>query len=120
MIQLTSQQHLFVWVLAIDFRKGLDSLIGYCRSKLKENPFSGSIFAFRNRKGNAVKLLTYDGTGFWLMHKRFSQGALKYWPRTQDEKICATTLMVILNQGQPAEMSASWRELPGSSCARAA
>lgn len=120
MIQLSPAQHLFVWVPAIDFRKGLDSLIGFCRSKLQESPFSGSIFAFRNRKGNAVKLLTYDGTGFWLMHKRFSQGVLKHWPTAPDEKICATTLMVILNQGQPGEMSPSWRELPGSSCASAA
>ena len=120
MIQLTAQQHLLVWVPAIDFRKGLDSLIGHCRGVLKHSPFSGTVFAFRNSKGTAVKLLTYDGTGFWLMHKRFSQGVLKYWPCTQDEKICATTLMVILNQGQPGDMSPSWRELPGSSTARVA
>lgn len=119
MIQLTAQQRLFVWVAPIDFRQGIDSLVGYCRSKLKENPFSGAIFTFRNKKGTAVKLLTYDGTGFWLMHKRFSQGKLKYWPRSLDEKICATTLMVILNQGKPGDMSTSWRELPGSSAASA-
>lgn len=120
MIQLTAQHQLFVWVCAIDFRKGVDGLIGYCRSKLHENPFSGTVFAFRNKKGTAVKLLTYDGTGFWLMHKRFSQGLLQYWPKTQNEKICATTLMVILNQGNPCSMHPSWRELPGSSPAKVA
>jgi transposase len=115
MIQITPQHHLYVWVEAVDFRKGIDGLIGFCRKKIQQNPFSGAIFAFRNRCGSAVKLLTYDGTGCWLMHKRFSQGVLKYWPKTQDEKICATTLIVILNQGQPCDMQPSWRELPGSS-----
>jgi transposase len=118
MIQLTPQQRLFVWVQAIDFRKGIDALVGHCRTKLFESPFSGAIFAFRNKKGTAVKLLTYDGTGFWLMHKRFSQGVLAYWPKTQETKLCATTLMVILNQGQPGTMQPSWRELPSSSPAR--
>lgn len=117
MIQLTPQQQLFVWVYAIDFRKGIDALIGHCRSQLNQNPFSGAIFAFRNSSGNAVKLLAYDGTGFWLMHKRFSQGVLQFWPKSQDTKICATTMMVILNQGKPHPMQPSWRELPGSSAA---
>lgn len=120
MIQLTTQHRLFIWTQALDFRKGIDGLLGHCRSKLKQNPFSGVVFAFRNKKGTAVKLLTYDGTGFWLMHKRFSQGVLQYWPKNPEEKICATTLMVILHQGQPCSMQPSWRELPGSSVARVA
>ena len=110
MIQLTPQHHIFAWIEPIDFRKGSDSLIGYCRGKLAQNPFSGAIFAFRNNKGNAVKLLVYDGTGFWLMHKRFSQGLLKYWPKNVDTKLCATTLLVILNQGASLRppSSANW------------
>lgn len=119
MMTLTAQQQLFVWVHAIDFRRGIDGLIGFCHGHLKQSPFTGTIFAFRNKKGTAVKLLTYDGTGFWLMHKRFSRGVLQYWPKTQQEKICATTLMVILNQGRPSSMQPSWRELPGSSPSKA-
>lgn len=118
MIQVTPQHHLYVWVQAIDFRVGIDSLVGFCRKTVQQNPFSGALFAFRNRKGSAVKLLTYDGTGFWLMHKRFSKGALHYWPKSSDVKICATTLMIILNQGCPALMQPSWRALPSSSAAK--
>jgi len=120
MIQLTPHHQLFVWIPAIDFRKGIDSLVGYCRKELAQNPFSGALFAFRNKRGSAVKLLIYDGTGFWLMQKRFSQGVLQYWPKDQSIKLCATTLMVILNQGEPCSMSPSWRELPSSSAARVA
>jgi transposase len=120
MMQLTAQHQLYVLVPPLDFRVGIDGLVGHCRAKLKQNPFSGTVFAFRNKRGTAIKLLTYDGTGFWLMHKRFSQGVLKYWPKAPDEKMCAISLMVILNQGQPGDMAPSWRELPGSSCASAA
>ncbi len=114
MMQITPQHRLFVQVIPIDFRKGLDSLIGFCRGKLQQDPFSGTIFVFRNHKGTSIKLLIYDGTGFWLMQKRFSQGKLRYWPKSTDEPICATTLVLILNQGQPGIMQSSWRILPSS------
>lgn len=117
MMQITPQHRLFVQTTPIDFRKGMDALVGLCRCQLQQNPFSGIIFAFRNRKGTAVKLLTYDGTGFWLMQKRFSKGTLRYWPKGSDETICATSLMVILHQGQPGAMQSSWRALPSSATA---
>ena len=74
MIQITTQHRLFIHINPIDFRKGIDALIGLCRSKCHQDPCSGTIFVFRNHTGNTVKLLSYDGTGFWLMQKRFSQG----------------------------------------------
>ncbi len=74
MIQLTAQQQLLVWVPAIDFRKGLDSIIGFCRSQLKQNPFSGHGVCLRNKKGTAVKVLTYDGTGILVDAQTFFPG----------------------------------------------
>ena len=114
MIQITPQQRLLIHVQPIDFRKGIDGLVGLCRKQLDPNPFSGTLFVFRNNKATSVKLLTYDGTGFWLMQKRFSKGCLRFWPKNPEENICATNLMVILNQGTPAEMQSSWRPLPSS------
>lgn len=114
MIQLTPQHQLFVFVQPIDFRKGIDGLVGLCRATLSQNPFSGTLFVFRNTRGTAVKILVYDGTGFWLMHKRFSRGVLQYWPTRTEDKICATTLMVLLHQGSPGGMYPSWRQLPSS------
>jgi transposase len=113
MIQITTLHHLYLWIEPIDFRKGLDALIGLCRQNIG-SPYDGTIFAFRNKSGIAVKLLVYDGTGFWLCTKRFSQGKLNYWPKSLDEHICATTMTIILNQGRPAQMSPAWRQLPGS------
>lgn len=113
MIHITTQQHLHLWVKPIDFRKGIDALVGLCRQHIG-SPYDGTVFAFRNKNGMAVKLLVYDGTGFWLCTKRFSQGKLNYWPRSCNEHICATTMMIILNQGKPTQMRPAWRPLPSS------
>lgn len=114
MMQITPQHQLHIWVEPVDFRKGIDGLVGLCRQEAG-SPFTGTIFVFRNRRKNAVKLLVYDGTGFWLCIKRFSQGKLHYWPKSQDEHICATTMAIILNQGQPTKLTPAWRKLPSSS-----
>ncbi len=113
MIQITPQHHLHLSVEPIDFRKGIDALVGLCRQSIG-SPYDGAVFAFRNKSAIAVKLLVYDGTGFWLCTKRFSQGKLAYWPKSSDERTCATTMTIILNQGKPAVMHPSWRALPSS------
>ena len=50
MLQLTAQHRLLLAVEPADFRKGIDSLAGLCKSKLNEDPFSGAIFAFTNKR----------------------------------------------------------------------
>ena len=113
MIQITAQHKLYLWVQPVDFRKGIDGLAGLCRQQ-GCSPYDGTIYAFRNKRSIAVKLLIYDGTGFWLCTKRFSKGKLKYWPNSCDASICATTMAIILNQGIPTPLMPSWHKLPGS------
>jgi len=64
-IQVTPQMRILVAVEAADFRRGID---GLCRGSLQADPFTGSVFVFRNRRGTAIKLLVYDGKGFCLCH----------------------------------------------------
>ena len=66
MIQLTPQMRILVAVEAADFRCGIDGLAQLCRASLSADPFSGAVFVFRNRRRTAVKLLVYDGQGYWL------------------------------------------------------
>jgi transposase len=66
LIQLAPQFRILVAVEAVDGRKGIDALAQLCREKLDADPFSGCIFIFRTRRGTAIKLLTYDGQGFWI------------------------------------------------------
>ena len=100
----------------VDFRKGIDTLAALCRNCLDCDPFSGTVFLFRNRRGTALKLLIYDGQGFWLCLKRFSKGRLAWWPEASGEALhplAAQQLSVLLMNGHPdlARFQEPWRRL---------
>lgn len=116
MIQLSPQLKIFLAIDFCDFRKGIDALVFLCRSKLEQDPFSGSLFLFRNRSGNAIKMLSYDGGGFWLIMKRFSKGTLQWWPQHNGQvltQIAAKELGILIYNGIPtsAQMPDDWRKL---------
>jgi transposase len=75
-IQITPQMRVLVAIEAVDGRKGIDSLAQLCQEKLQADPFSGCLFVFRSRRGTSIRILVYDGQGFWLAQKRLSKGAL--------------------------------------------
>jgi transposase len=58
----------------IDMRKSFDGLIGIVQGTLREDPLSGSLFVFFNRRGNYLKLVYWDRTGFSLFAKRLERG----------------------------------------------
>ena len=66
MIQLTPQMRLLLAVEPVDFRKGIDGLVAVCRQKLTTDPMAGALFVFSNRRRRALKILCYDGQGYWL------------------------------------------------------
>lgn len=82
MLQITPQMRILVAVEPIDGRKGIDSLVHLCRDQLADDPFSGALFVFRTRGGTTIKMLVYDGQGFWLAQKRLSEGRFRWWPQS--------------------------------------
>jgi len=68
MLQITPQMKILVAVAPADFRRGIDGLARLCREQLQQDPFTGAVFVFRNRRGTALQVLMYDGQGFWLCH----------------------------------------------------
>src|SRR5258708_34911680 len=86
MLQITPQMKILVAVEPADFRRGIDGLARLCQETLQHDPFVGAVFVFRNRKATALKLLMDDGQGFWLCHKRRSEGRLPWWPSADDGK----------------------------------
>ena len=82
---------------------------------LKSEPFSGAVFVFRNRRKTAIKILVYDGQGFWLCHKRLSSGRFRYWPSSQEPatRLQAHELQVLLQGGDPQGTKAApaWRRV---------
>jgi transposase len=81
MIELTQDMRIMVAVKPAHFRSGIDALSGLCRSVLNEDPRGGSVFVFRNKSATAVKILAYQGRGFWLTHYRLSSGKFPRWPQ---------------------------------------
>ena len=116
MIQITPQMRILLAVAPVDFRKGIDGLAAVCRKVLAADPFSGHMFVFRNRRGTTIKILVYDGQGFWLAQKRLSQGRFSWWPRgggDDAEALAAHELQLLLWNGNPklARVAPVWRSL---------
>jgi transposase len=113
MIQITPQMRVLVAVEPTDFRRGMDGLAQQCRVELRSDPFSGTVFVFCNRRRTAVKLLVYDGQGYWLCQKRLSTGRFRHWPQSGGAvaMLQAHELQVLLRGGDPAKTAAApeWR-----------
>lgn len=80
-------------------RKGFDGLAGVVRSILIQNPLSGDLFVFLNRKRNQIKLLLWEGDGFSLYYKRLEKGTYELPLFTADGKsqtITGEQLLLIL------------------------
>ena len=114
MIQITPQMRVLVAVQPVDFRCGIDGLARQCRAVLRRDPFSGTVFVFRNRRRTSVRLLVYDGQGFWLLYKRLSTGRFRWWPSCAGQSVAplqAHELQVLLSAGDPSATKAApvWR-----------
>ena len=116
MIQVTPQMRILVAVEPVDFRCGIDGLARVCREQLGENPFCGALYVFRNRRRTAIKVLAYDGQGFWLCQKRLSKSRFRFWVERVDgvgRAVEAHQLQALLVAGNPAgvEAAPAWRRV---------
>ena len=104
MLQITPQMKIRVAVEPADFRRGIDGLARLCQQALHEDPFAGTVFVFRNRRGTALKVLMYDGQGFWLCHKKLEP---------EDSRICGFTEPGLPPHNQQAGLAESGRMVGG-------
>jgi transposase len=116
MIQITPQMRILMAVEPQDFRKGIDGLSRVCREVLRTDPFGGAVFVFRNRRATALKILVYDGQGFWLCQKRLSRGRFRYYPRDGEGRIralLAHELQLLIWNGSPSggRVAPMWRKV---------
>ena len=86
MLMLPPSVRIFIATKPADMRRSFDGLVAMVEQILQEDPFSGHIFLFRNRRGDRVKILWWDRSGFWIYYKRLEKGTFKL-PRAESASI---------------------------------
>jgi transposase len=80
MLSFSGSLKVFVAVEACDMRKGFNGLHAVVTERLGEEPRTGALFVFCNRRRTRIKILCWDGTGLWVLTKRLERGTFS-WPR---------------------------------------
>lgn len=79
MLTLPPTVRVFVATGATDLRRSVDGLSAIVRERFSLDPLSGHLFLFRNRRGDRLKILVWDRSGFWVLYKRLERGTFA-WP----------------------------------------
>lgn len=82
MIHLTASTPILLAREPVDFRAGIDGFVARCQYHLHQNPRSGTLYIFINRRATMIRILAYQDNGYWLMTKRLSSGRYRGWPRS--------------------------------------
>ncbi len=83
MITVPAGMRVLVATKPVDFRRGADGLVALVRETLGHDPFSGTVFVFRSKRADRVKIVAWDGSGLVLFWKRLEQGTFR-WPPITD------------------------------------
>lgn len=85
---------------ATDLRKSFDGLAQLARERVRQDPLSGALFVFCNRGRNRIRLLYWDGSGYWLLTKRLEEGTFA-WPQLGPDpegwRITSQQLLLLLS-----------------------
>lgn len=97
MLSIPSTVSIFLHTRPTDLRKGVDGLSGIVRGQFGGDPLDGSLFLFINRRRDRLKILHWDGTGFWIYYKLLEAGTFEVMA-SEDPclKIDATQLAMLL------------------------
>ena len=80
MFGLSNSLRVFLALEPVDLRMSFNGLYGVVLDRLEEDPCSGALFVFTNKRRSRIKMLYWDGTGLWVAIKRLEQGCFT-WPR---------------------------------------
>jgi transposase len=118
-IQIPANAHIFVMHEPVNFHNGIDGTAAIARVVLEKEPMDGAFFVFRNRRGHMLRILYYDGGGYWLCTKRLSKGCFSAWPRGEGtgtshcSPLLVRELQILLWGGDPESCSFPelWRQV---------
>jgi transposase len=108
MLSLSSATRVFLAVRPVDLRGSFNALNRLTRQVLDQDPLSGHWFVFTNRRRNRVKILCWDGSGFWVLAKRLEKGRLG-WPVSEHPgAVLRTEELTALVSGLEVRAKANW------------
>jgi transposase len=114
MIGLVGGRAIYLATGVTDLRKGFTGLYALVREHLAQEPLSGAVFAFCNRRRDTVKLFCYDGGGFWVCAKRLEAGTFR-WPSAGTRSVTLTaadlTLLLAGVDPAPSRVRRWWRPI---------
>ncbi len=96
MLSLPPSVRIFVACGATDLRKSFDTLSVLVKDVLCQDPFSGHLFAFFNRRRDRVKLLVWDRSGYWLFYKRLEEGTFRIPGTGKSVELSVRDLLLVL------------------------
>jgi transposase len=88
-ISLPPSVRIFLAVQPADMRRGFDGLAALTTSVIGQDPLSGHLFVFRNRRGDRIKILWWDRGGYAIWMKRLERGVFRF-PAPVDHRIEVT------------------------------
>jgi transposase len=88
-LSLASTLRIFLAVEPADMRKGFDGLSQLVRDRIAQDPLSGHLYVFRNRRRDRIKILYWDRDGFALWYKRLEKGTFRF-PEARDGRVEVT------------------------------
>lgn len=85
---------------AVDMRLSFDGLAARIAQELKRDPYSGECFVFRSKTGSRLKMLVWDGLGFWLHYRRLEKATF-VWPQVNERGVIELShaQFAVLTQG---------------------
>lgn len=83
MLTVPQQVKIFVALQPTDMRRGFPGLSGEVQATLQQDPLSGHLFLFRNRRRDRIKILFWDGDGYAIYYKQLARGTFEF-PQPQD------------------------------------
>jgi transposase len=99
-LTLALPTRVFLCLPVTDMRRSFDGLAALVRKTLDQDPLSGDLFVFRNRRGDRLKLLWWDEDGLAIWYKRLEEGVFPF-PAVVDDQVSltirATDLALILD-----------------------
>ena len=97
MLEPLHTRRILAWRDPVDMRKSFNGLIGLVREAMVEDPLSGSLYVFVNRRGNYLKLIYWDRTGFALFAKRLDRGRFVFPGQDDTQKLSPEQFKLILD-----------------------